>query len=63
MSRRANIIPSVKLTTHLPLDVMNKLNAFLYSPTEGCVPRGAYQKFLIERIQEFFSQRGDQNGP
>ena len=54
MSRRANIIPSIKLTTMLPLDVMNQLNAYLFSPTEGCVPRGAYQKFLCERIREFF---------
>jgi len=54
MSRRPNVIPSVKLTTHIPLDVMNRLNAHLYSPVEGCVPRGAYQKFLVERINEFF---------
>jgi hypothetical protein len=28
---------------------------FLWSVVEGRVPKGAYQKFLVERIQDFFS--------
>lgn len=56
MPRRPNVIPSIKLTTHIPLDIMNRLNAHLFSPVEGCIPKGAYQKFLVERIKEFFEK-------
>jgi hypothetical protein len=54
--RRPNVIPSIPITTHIPLDVHNQLAAYLYSPVEGCIPRGAYQKFFVERIREFFSK-------
>ena len=55
----------------IPLDVMNKLNAYLYSPVEGRIPVGAYRKFFIERINEFFAKQeaspppseNEQNGP
>lgn len=57
MSRRPNIIPSVKLTTRIPMDVMVKLDSFLYSEVEGRIPLGAYQKFFVERIQEFFAKQ------
>lgn len=49
------LIPSVNLTTSLPLDVMTQLNAHLYSKLEGRVPFGGHQRFFVERIREFFS--------
>ena len=57
MSRRKNIIPSVKLTVMLPEDTLGKLQLHLFSEMEGRVPLGAYQAFLSERIEEFFRQR------
>ena len=55
MPRPPNLIPSVKLTTALPLDVITQMNAFLYSPLEGKVPAGSHQRFLSERIREYFN--------
>lgn len=55
MPRRPNIIRPSKLTTVLPEDIRAKLDLHLWSELEGRVPQGAYQKFLVERIQEFFS--------
>lgn len=31
-----------------------KLAAFLYSPVEGRIPKGAWAKFFTERIEEYF---------
>lgn len=55
--KKPKIIRPVKLTTNLPEDVRAKLDLHLYSEVEGRVPFGAYQRFLVERIQEFFSER------
>jgi hypothetical protein len=55
--RRPNILRPIKLTTTLPEDIRAKLDLYLYSEVEGRVPKGAYQQFFIERIQEFFQQR------
>lgn len=54
----AKIIPSVKLTLMLPSDVMLRMNLHLYSEALGRVPKGAYQKFLSELINEFFAKAG-----
>jgi hypothetical protein len=52
--RRPNIVRPVKLTINLPEDVASKLALFLFSELEGRIPHGAYQKFFVERINEFF---------
>ena len=57
MSRRPNIIPSVMLNVALPQDIHTQLTLHLFSELEGRVPLGAYQRFFIERIREFFKQR------
>lgn len=57
MSRPYNIIRPTKLTLHLPEDVRAKLDLLLFSSVEGRIPKGAYQKFFIERINEFFAKR------
>ena len=57
MARRPNPIPSLQLNVALPLDVHTQLTAHLYSDLEGRVPLGAYQRFLVERIREFFGSR------
>ena len=51
----AKIIRPVKLTTTFPEDIRAKLDLFLFSEVEGCVPKGAIQTFLLDRIREFFT--------
>ena len=57
MSRRPNIVPSIMLNVALPAPVHTALTLHLFSELEGRVPLGAYQRFLCERIQEFFRHR------
>jgi hypothetical protein len=56
MSRPANIRRPVRLHTTLPEDIRAKLDLYLYSSVEGRVPVGAYQRFIIERIRDFFAR-------
>lgn len=53
--KRPNIIRPVKLTTNLPENLRAKLDLYLYSPVEGRVPHGAYNKFLVELLTKFFN--------
>ena len=53
--KRPKIIRPTKLTLMLPEDIRAKLDLHLFSQVENRVPMGAYQRFFIERIQEFFS--------
>lgn len=57
MSRPYNILRPTKLTLHLPEDVRAKLDLFLFSSVEGRIPKGAYQKFFIQLINEHFAKR------
>ena len=57
MPRKPDIIRPSLLHLSIPEDVRAKLDLFLYSPLESRVPKGAYQRFFIERIQEFFGWR------
>lgn len=61
--RRPDVIRPIKLTTTLPEDIRVQLDLHLYSELEDRVPKGAYQRFLIERIQEFFASRPLDIGP
>jgi hypothetical protein len=63
VSRPRNVIRSVSLHTHLPEDLYAKLTLHLYSPSEQRVPNSAYQRFICERITEFFNQRESSNDP
>lgn len=51
------IIRPTKLTLALPEDVRAKLDLHLFSTVEGRVPFGSYQRFFVERIQEFFQPK------
>lgn len=53
--RRPSIIRPVPLTTAFPEDIRAKLDLYLWSESEQRVPKGAYQKFLVERIRAFFT--------
>lgn len=61
MSRRPNILRPVSLHLMLPEDLYAKLAVHLYSSAEGKVPKGSFQKFFCERINEFFNQRSPPN--
>lgn len=57
MPRRAAITPNRSFHTTLPEDLAARLELALYSPVEGCVPRGAYQDWLCARIREWFDDK------
>lgn len=57
MSKRPNIIPSQQLNVALPLPIYSRLSAHLFSELEGRVPHGAYSRFLVNLLQQFFSRR------
>lgn len=56
MTRRRNIVPSIQLNVALPEDIHDRMTLHLYSELEGRVPFGSYQRFLVERIKEYFSR-------
>lgn len=57
MPRKPAVVRPSLIHMSIPEDVRAKLDLYLYSDLEGRVPRGAYQKFFTERIQEFFGWR------
>lgn len=52
-----NAIPTIKLTTGLPEDLLDRMTLHLFSEIEGRVPKGAFKEFLSSRIREFFFNR------
>lgn len=57
MPRKPDVIRPTLLHMSIPEDVRAKLDLYLFSELEGRVPKGAYQRFFTERIQEFFGWR------
>ena len=62
MAGRPKLIPGVSLHLHLPEDLHARLTVLLWSPTEGRVPKGAYQRFFVEQLTQFFNQKEPPNG-
>lgn len=56
MVAKARIIRPTQLRTSIPEDLRAKLDAYLYSPLEQRIPKGAYQDFICSRIREFFGE-------
>lgn len=54
MPPRKLITPTRPLTTSIPGPVLERLENYLRSDRTGEVPKGAYQRFFVERIEEFF---------
>ena len=48
---------SVPTNVYLPESWRTKLDLILFSPVENRVPKGAYQRFFIERLGDFFESR------
>lgn len=55
--RKPNLEASVATNLHLPESLRTRLDLILFSELEGRVPKGAYQKFFMERLSEYFSTR------
>lgn len=55
--RKPAVEPSVATNLHLPESARTRLDLLLHSPLEGRVPKGAYQRFFLERLHEFFGTR------
>lgn len=57
MPRKPAIEPNFELHTTLPARLAARVELLLFSEAEGRVPRGAWQKFLVERLTEYFHHR------
>jgi hypothetical protein len=57
MARPANTVRPATLHLHIPEDLKTRLDLFLWSALEVRVPHGAYTRFLIPLIREFFDWR------
>ena len=57
MPRKPEVDRPVPLYLMLPTSKRGRLDLFLFSELEGRVPKGAYQRFFLERMDEFFSRR------
>lgn len=57
MPRPRAIVPNRNVHTTLPAELATRLEIFLWSESEGRVPKGALQTFLIQRIREYFETR------
>lgn len=55
MPRRPDILRPVTLHTTFPEDIRAKIDLRLWSAVEGKVPKGAYQQFLLELVNEHFN--------
>lgn len=56
MPPRRLITPTRPLTISLSEPVLAKLTKFLTSDRSDSVPKGSYQRFFTERIEEFFKR-------
>lgn len=54
MPRPPNVLRPTSLHLMLPEDIRAKLDLHLYSSVEKRVPLGAYQRFFLDLIQEWF---------
>jgi hypothetical protein len=57
MPPRPSLIRPSHIHLSLPEDIRGKLDLMLWSGVDGRVPKGAYQRFFLDRIQEFFGWR------
>lgn len=55
MPRPKNARPSRILNLALPADIGARLDLFLYSEAEQRIPFAAHQRFISDRVREFFA--------
>lgn len=61
--RKPLVEPSIPTHLHLPASWRTRLDLILFSPVEGRIPKGAYQRFFLSRLVEFFDTREMDLGP
>lgn len=59
MPRKPNLDKPTRLEVSIPETLRGQLDLLLFSPLEGCVPKGAYSSFIAERLREFFTSNPD----
>ena len=59
MPRPPRIDRPVEKNISLPTSLVAKVELELYSELEGKVPFGAWQKFLIGLIEDYFAKKGN----
>lgn len=57
MARKPNLVPPTLLNLSLPADIHARLSLHLYSELEQRVPHGAYSRFIVDRLNEFFRSK------
>ncbi len=55
MPKPANPTPSRSINLHLPADLAMKVSLHLFSELDGRVPQGAYARFFIPLIKQYFA--------
>lgn len=55
--RKPLTVPTVALNVALPEDWRARLDLLLYSEFEQRVPKGAYQRFFLERLADYFDSK------
>lgn len=51
--------PIVRLNLCLPRSLRRRLDHHLWSPTERCVPKGAYQALFTQLLERYFERVGE----
>lgn len=59
MPRPKKAVPAVKRAVYLPQDLDEALREYLHSPLEGCVPMGAFSRFIETLARDFFRRIAD----
>jgi hypothetical protein len=62
MGRPKNPIRPTGFHTTVPEDLKAALDAALWCPARGQIPRGSYSTFLAKAIEDFLTKRRKQNG-
>lgn len=57
MGRRPALVPLIDFKCQLPEDLHAQLTLHLFSELEGRVPYGAWTRFFVGLVREFFSSR------
>lgn len=59
--RPRNILPTDRRKVAMSEELWTRVDLYLFSPLEGCVPHGAYKSFFEEAVTHYFSFLKDQN--
>ena len=61
--RKPGLEPAIATNLHLPESVRTRIDLLLFSEVEGRVPKGAYQRFFLGLVQDFFTLKSQDVSP